>query len=165
MGIQTSLKVKFRDTNEIDICEYELSQFADSIVGFFHDYKDSLYICGQDLKVSDFISREDAKKYHFKTIRDDGESFEGRTDFFSATEFLNYIEKVKKNCYNKSLDLTVNNIIDITRWQLTKDTHPQKVRGEINSIFMHFKELVKLRSIVYFASISNFKVQFSARAD
>ena len=165
MGIQTSLRIKLRDTNNKEICNYEISQFADSIVGFFHDYGDTLYICGQDMKVSEVIPREQAEKYHFKVVRDDGESFNGTTDFFDATEFLDYINRVEEKCYTKSLELTVNNIIDITRWQLTKDTHPRKVKEEINSKFMHFEELIKLKSIIKLASISNFEVQFSAHAD
>ncbi len=165
MGIQTSLIIKICDINSKIIAEFEISSCAKSIEGFFHNYGNSLYILGQDLKITDFISENEAKKFHFKNIDESGEHFIGITDFFSASEFLDYIEKVRKHCYIKILNATTEYIIDTTKWQMTKESHPEKVRSAVDDSICSYLELIKLHNLVLFASKLNYDVQFTAFSD
>ncbi len=155
------LVIKIRDLNSKIVAEFEVSPCANNIEGFFHDYEDSLYILRQDLKVTDFISENESKKFHFKDIDESGEHFIGTTDFFSANEFLSYVEKVMEHCYIKIVDATTEYILETTKWQMTKDSHPARVRAAVSGVCYN-SNLIKLYNLVLFSSKLNYDVQFTA---
>lgn len=127
------------------------------------DFLRNLSIPGKDRKsisVKPYLTQEEINFFEFTCIKEHNEGGVYTTDDVHAEKLFQVYDKIIGITEENSMAASVDEIMEITKWKLTRDTHPESIKSAISRNFSLVSALIAIKSIIEIVSRMNGTMKF-----